>query len=284
MGETVKRIFYETDLKAYNSFLENEWTTKIMEDLESHKVLQELIIDLIINWRGASYTTYLPLQTIDHVQSFYEGYQKSDRPNYNLVRLTEIIIQRFNNKIPEFKVDPTLARKMKTEIIKIGSDVNEAFDKVERIFPLEETWNEYLKTPSHQITLWSTQRICYVALFSAFENFIIQSLKIGLSVSSYQINRDTNKDIKTVFGDQILSKCWANDKIDLIRQTRHCLVHGAGKISAKLKQRKHNFEIIDDEIQITPTDTKNSYNTLKEAVTIFTKNAKKHPNFNLVGT
>lgn len=122
--------------------------------------------------------------------------------------------------------------------------------------------------PGFQMMLWGCQRTCFVSVHCAYENFLTCVVGMGKNDNEYWKPRENQfrRDIQDVFGKRILELVWTHDTIVNSRIARNCLSHASGKVTDELRNRKHNFEILEGHIHITPRDLREQMDVMKLAI------------------
>lgn len=273
-------IYVDDRISSYENFFENDWANEMNNIAMGSKKLGNALLDLFVDWRGASNVTHLPRQLIEHIKSFHDGFVNSQRPSSDLLNLSVALTQRLGRDFPELNsLDPALQRRIQERIVKIGYEIQASAQYTPIVLPLEEIWRHYIGNQSYALTIWSSQRIVYIEVYNAYESFLAQCMRIALRMNSYRIENGFAREFESIFGPALLSNCWSRNEVFTIKQARHCLSHSGGKINDKLLKAKHNFKVVDKILQITPNDTKAAYHILKECVKAVLQQATEKPEF-----
>ncbi|MHC4405717.1 MAG: hypothetical protein ACYTG0_39225 [Planctomycetota bacterium] len=281
MDRITKNLFLDDRLESYRNFFSDDWGHRIDALVNGAPTLEVLVFDLMMDWRGAAYTVSFPAQMLEHFRSFAEGFVRDPEPNTGILRLADNVLARFSRDLPELRAEPELQRKLHEQFVTVAAELKEAQDKVQLEFPVEQLWQDYLGHHVFRITIWSSLRICYVAIYNAYDNFLGQCTSVahnGAEVRTTDRN-SFNPKFRAAFGDTAFHKCWANNDINVARLARHALSHAGGRETAKLSRQSHNFRVEDGVIHITPIDVKLLYSTLKDAAFALAETAKDKPEF-----
>jgi hypothetical protein len=134
-------------------------------------------------------------------------------------------------------------------------------------------WEQFKRINAFNAALGKTSENCYVAIYCAYEDYILQSIKVVLSEDKIRVtDRDFNRKLTSVIEERVASKCWNNNKFDLAKEIRHCLVHNGGRPTESLLKKQNLPEIVENNILITPIEVRELYSIIKECVYIFTSN------------
>jgi hypothetical protein len=256
------------DLEDYRNFFSDDWGKRIDDLTASTAKLEPLIFDLMMEWRAAAYTASLPALILEHMQAYHDSFVKTRELNTTLLRLANGIVARMESKLPELTSDPSLLRRIRKTVLDLGIEIEDARDAATFDFPMQETWQSYIKEYVYQLSLWGSQRICYVSIYNSYDNFLTQCIRIATGIADYRsFNRTKFKsDFAAAFGDQLLKKCCDNTDFDVARFARNSLSHSGGRLTPELAGLKHAFVVCDGFIHITPKDTKGLFALLKGAV------------------
>lgn len=281
MQEDIRRnVYIETNLQSYRNFFSDDWGERI-DKLTAHvPKLSPLVFDLMMEWRAAAYTVSLPLSILEHVKEYHDGFVTTGDVNTTLLRLAALVLAKLSHDMPDLSADPPLVRRLRARIVDLGAQLEEARDVAQFEFPMDETWRSYIEHPVYQLSLWGSQRICYVSIYNSYENFLTQCVRIARSLDRC---RTSDKEFKShlvaAFGEHLRDTCWTTSELHIARLARHALSHAGGRITDDLAQQRHAFVVCDSRIQVTPENTKALFATLKNAVHSLAEKAITLPAF-----
>ena len=196
------------------------------------------------------------------------------------LRFAEVVLKKLSHRVPELIADPQLQRTMRQEVVDLTAEFKDAQSKVRIELPIEKLWEQYLAHHVYRITLWSTLRICYVAIYNAYDNFAQQCTFVA---HKGQKIRTTNRDFKDkfseAFGATALQKCWTSPDVKMARWARNALSHGSGRATKEILENPHNFQIEDGIIHVRPSDVKEVYLILKDSAFALCEAAKDKSEF-----
>jgi hypothetical protein len=158
-------------------------------------------------------------------------------------------------------------------------------------------WDYYMGIGTFKTTLWSSQRICYAAIYHAYENFVTRCVAEAKNKPNYRPKKhkrtptealgDDLNDIIPGAGDY----CLKDAHVDFARLVRNALAHNGGRsapeIEAKNTEHKtdggrvHKLMILDGMIQVVPDDTRFLFDLLKQKVLWLAEKAKDHPKYRI---
>src|SRR5262245_23849434 len=126
-----------------------------------------------------------------------------------------------------------------------------------------------MKVSVFYLGLWGSQRIAYVAIYNAYDNFISHLVRSALNLARCRASEDGfKKRLVEAFGEPLKDKCWTDHRLNIARAARHSLSHAGGRVTKELGdlRPKHDFVVVDDRIQITPDKTRELFRLLTECV------------------
>lgn len=272
--EIVGTIFVDDRLDSYKNFFDDDWAQRIIKLSHSAPILEGAVIDLIIGWRATSYTSALPAEILNHISAFYDGHMRAEASNSLLLRMSEAIRDKLAREMPELQSNPLLLRNIQSKLVDICARTRDAHEQSWPEFPLERSWQSYLETIAYQLTLWGSQRTCYIAIYTGYESFLVQCVKHACGLERCRtMDKDFNEHLKNTFGEDIRDKCWTNTEINIAQSVRTALVHAGGHVTEDLAKKQHRPKVLNDRIQVIPADTKQLFDHLKEAAYALTEKA-----------
>lgn len=278
--DILRTVYVATTLDAYRNFFNDDWGERVDRLAASKTKLSEIIFDLMMEWRAAAYTASLPVSILEHIKAYHDSFVNTGELNTTLLRLAQVIPAQLAQELPELSVDPSSLRRIREKLVDIGARIEEARDNATTEFPLEETWQSYLEHHVYQLSLWGSQRICFVSIYNSYENFLMRAVCIAQSNDSCRTSdREFKKYLFESFGEDLRNKCWTSGELNIARLARHSLSHAGGRLTDKLKEQNHGFVIRDGRIQIVPEKTKALFSLLKDCVYSLAEKAVTMPEF-----
>jgi hypothetical protein len=127
-----------------------------------------------------------------------------------------------------------------------------------------------LANPEFQLSIWGSQRLCYGAVYYAYEDFLARCYRLSACEPGCRVDREFGKRFGSQYGAALRQSCWDDHRVLVARLTRHALVHNGGRLTSDLKKMsKHGLTLLGEDIQIYPSLTKGLYGVLKDRVTKF---------------
>lgn len=148
--------------------------------------------------------------------------------------------------------------------------VNGVYDSVYTIVPpdwsRQDVWNDYLTHNEFRVVLWKLAESMHCSIYYAYENLMVNILKKIRNAGIRVTDKDFNKILIEVYGDNFANKIWTSSFVSVSREVRNCIVHNGGKPSDRLLKMKPLPLIKDGDVMISASDTRKLYNTLKPLV------------------
>jgi hypothetical protein len=219
-------------------------------------------------WRSASYTAQMPATSIRLAHATAVGRGSFVSPDSSIVAYSEKIIGQLCQRVPEVVNYTGLRPRLVAELVTISAEFRDKVAAVKVDYPLEPIWTQFMTDTAFRISLWSSQRIAYVAFYNAYEAFIVDCLKVGIGLTHLRSTEKKafNEALRTGLGTDISSPCWSHHEINIARLVRHALSHNGGRETEVLKKQMHGIKLIGEELQIVPEDIHRMLRRLRKAV------------------
>lgn len=280
MDELSRNLLFDERIEPYQGYIPEGWMAKVSEKVKQNSVLDHLLMDLSLSWRTTSYTASMPAVVVKSVQSSTVGYAGHISPDSTIVQFTDAVLKKLSRKLPELIDDRTFRSRMASELAILADEVRTCQAAIKVEVPIEPMWKDFLKEHVFVMSLWSSQRVSYVAFYNAYEAFLIDCLKQLLGSTSLRTNhKEFLNALRTGFGADISIPCWTDSRIDVIRNVRHALSHAGGRVTADLKKQKHGIRLLDGTLQIFPEDNHQLLRRLRAGVDSLVEVAAEHPRF-----
>jgi hypothetical protein len=265
-----RRISTYPGIKAYQEYMPDDWGEKLIGPIREGTILERLLLDLAVSWRSASYTAQMPATAIKAMHAAAIGRAKFVSPDTSIVAYSDAILAKLSRQVPELVENSGLRARIQAALVTVAAEFRDQAAAVKDDYPLEPIWAEFMNDTAFRISLWSSQRVAYVAFYNAYESFLVDCLKVGKGLSSLRSTdkKAFNDALRTALSKDISGPCWSHHEINIPRLVRHALSHNGGRITTDLKNipQKHGIEVIDDVLQIMPEDVHRMLRRLRKAV------------------
>jgi hypothetical protein len=267
MPDPNRQLFVDDRIDSYIGYLSSEWPQRVSDAAKSAPVLDDILLDLLLAWRTTAYTASMPAVFVQSLQTATESYVSTVSPDSSVIAFADAVLARLSRKLPQIVEDGQLRAELAKELVTLTADIRDARATAKVKVPLEPIWRSYLQLDAFAMGVWSSQRVCYVAFYSAYENFLIRCVKQALGVKQLRTTSAEFKPaLRSRFGRDILDSCWGNSDMNLARLVRHALSHAGGRETDDLRRHRHKITLVDGVLQIAPDDNHSLLKTLKSAV------------------
>jgi hypothetical protein len=181
------------------------------------------------------------------------------------------------------RLRPMLRKKLQEAIGEIDEDALALRERVrDEVFSRnKDVWGDLIKQRAFCTSLWSSERMCYSALYYAYEWFLTACVGIKRSEPDYRWFQAAvfRRDFESAFGAVLAKDCLDDEEILIARHARNAFAHRGGRIDDKLGALPHTFEIDGDVIQVNALHTSSLYQKLRTRATQLAQTAALLPEF-----
>jgi len=274
-----KNVQIELRLDLYRDFFDRDWFEKRTDETRGTSLYQP-VFDLGAAWRYAANTHVLPWLLATMVQGATEMNVNTTEPfgKKYIADVRNVLVERMGDSIRNMQ-----RKRIQRELEAIYEEAY-AITVTARASAPDMMWQNMLQNSEFRFALVGSQRLCYGAIYYAYEDFLTRCVGLAKGITDFRLFRraDFQREITAEFGAAVCDQCWDNVDINLARVTRHALVHNGCRINREfneaLKAVKRPLEVSDDEIQIMAPDTSSLFHLLKDRASQLITAALQHPN------
>jgi len=277
-GEVAHHIVVDRLRESYRGLYEEPLAKAIEGAVANVPLLAAPTSNLLLQWRGISYAVEFPSSLVAHMSAFAGSFLAQQAPHSNILKLADAVLAQCSSALPELTSDPLLARKLHATVVDLAARVPNASASGDYLSPPDKWWDAYLEEKVFRMTLWSSLRVGYMAVFNAYETFISQCVQQLSGVRDLRSGSKQFKEyLKQYLGRHLSEKCWYAADIYALRQVRHSLSHAGGRVTDALRTARHGVHVHDDILQIMPTDIRRAYGTLGRAALVLINTVRNEP-------
>jgi hypothetical protein len=255
-------IWIEDRLEAYGTFFRDDFAKKALAASKRSEKLDRIAFDLVCAWRSASYSGALPAVLVMTLKSFHDGYTNEPR-SAGMLKYSEVVLSQLCLAVPTLTLDEKLGRAIQSSILDISCRIVEVDKSLKLDLDLEAAWKDYLKIVPFQLGVHALMRQTYLAIFSAYEDYIISLLKLASGEPNIRItDRDFNKKFRGAFGD-LVESVWYDSRIQKAKLVRHALMHAGGRVTKDLECQDIPVLVHEGYLHIFPEHNQALYDLLK---------------------
>lgn len=258
-----KPLIIDKRQDAYGTFFSDNFGHDAFAASDAATVLAEPIFDLVADWRSASYVGALPASIPHTIKQFHDGYVNAETNPSGVLRFSDVVLTRLSREIPDLVADPALQRTLRERLVALTSEITEIKSELRPELDGESVWQQYLGLHPFHMGLHGTMRLVYLAVYGAYENFVVRVLSIAHGGKRIRVtDRDFKKDFRDALGDMI-DDTWFAEDIRVARLVRHSLMHAGGRVTDDLRNCRIPVVVHDDILNVFPEHISNLYNALK---------------------
>ena len=248
--------------EAYGAFFRDDFAIKALEASKRSESLDRIAFDLVCAWRSASYSGALPSVLVMTLKSYHDGYTNEPR-SAGMLKYSEAVLSQLYLAVPALTSNEKLSRSIQSSILDISCRIVEVDKSLKLDFDLEAAWQDYLKLIPFQLGVHALMRQTYLAVFSAYENYIISLLKLASGDPNIRINsKDINKKFRGTFGD-LVESVWFDTRIQKAKLVRHAVMHAGGRVTKDLECQEIPVLVHEGYLHIFPEHNQALYDLLK---------------------
>ena len=248
--------------EAYGTFFHDDFAKKALEASKRSESLDRIAFDLVCAWRSTSYSGALPAVLVMTLKSFHDGYTNEPR-SAGMLKYSEVVLSQLCLAVPTLTLDEKLGRAIQSSILDISCRIVEVDKSLKLDLDLEAAWKDYLKIVPFQLGVHALMRQTYLAIFSAYEDYIISLLKLASGEPNIRItDRDFNKKFRGAFGD-LVESVWYDSRIQKAKLVRHALMHAGGRVTKDLECHDIPVKVHEGYLHIFPEHNQALYDLLK---------------------
>jgi hypothetical protein len=275
-------MFIDECLESYKTFFDHDWARRIM-DVTAGTKLDDCVFSLCVNWKAAANTHIVPWFVVTSMAHFAAGMTKSHEPlTVKIIKATAArLLAEMGDSLRNMQ-----RKKLSNAIDRIGKEVCEGLERQEDQEELkpEFYWQMYLGSQyphEFRLIVWGSQRICYGAVYHAYEDFIRGCVRIAScpkTHAGYSGHRKLMDEVEKHFGQQVAQDCLNAPEVRAARLVRNALAHNGGKETDELKKIQHGIRVEGGVLQIMAPDTRRLFDVLKDRAYKLVEKALALPN------
>lgn len=268
------KIRVDDDINSYKGFFDHQWAKQFKLLVESTK-LSDAAFNLCAEWKGISNARSLPWLMIGGMVDTVDSALNSHIPLP--VKVIQDLVKKIEDRMETHRI--SLSTQDRTALCSEIKIIETQTIKKLRDNPLRgdvnQLWTTYLKNQEFLLAIWMSETNAFRSIYFAYENFLIKTIEVATGKQGLRAN-DLECELRELFSENIFQKCWKDVSIDLPRLIRHSLVHNGFKPTGELGSKyKGKFHVEGGKIVIMAYHTNQLFNSMKEKILVFAKEAVK---------
>ena len=267
-------IKLDDDINSYEGFFDHQWAKKFSSLVESTK-LSDAAFNLCAEWKGISNARRLLWLMMNGLKDAVDSALNSHTPFP--LQVIQGLVKRIADQVETHRISlsPQDRAALCSEIQGIESQIIQKLHDNPVSEDLNQIWATYLKEPEILLAIWMSEINAFRSIYFAYESFLIKTVEIATRRQGLRAN-DLERELRDLFGENVLQTCWTDEAIDLPRLIRHALVHNGFKPTGELGSRyKGKFLVEDGKIVIMAHHTNQLFHSMKESALFFVNEAIK---------
>jgi hypothetical protein len=271
-SDVIGNVRIDDRLESYKTFFDHDWSRRI-SDLANGRALEKAVWTLAISWKAAANTHAMPWLMMHSMYNLWQSFVDGDHAFAPalVTALADRLPAEMGNSLSNMR-----RKQLANAVRDIADQVKDATTEAASAFDLKTLWSDFLAPDimEFHLSLWGSQRLCYGAVYHAYENFIRQCVEIARKEPEYRaLFAKLVTDGKAAFGNEVIAKCLEDQVVTAARLTRNALAHNGGRMTEQLSRIPHDLVVENDEIQIMPLHTKRLFDELKQRALTLTETA-----------
>jgi hypothetical protein len=264
-ADVIGTVRIDDRLESFKTFFDHEWSRRISE-LSNGTALEKPVWTLAISWKGAANTHVMPWLMMHSMKNLWQGFVEGNRAfGPALVSaLVDRLPAEMGNSLSNMR-----RKQLESAVRIIAEQVNEATNDATSAFDLKTLWSDFLSPDiqEFQLSLWGCQRLCYGAVYHAYENFVRQCVGMVREEPDYRaLFGKLVADGKAAFGDEAIAYCLKDQFVKVARLTRNALAHNGGRLTDELRRLPHRL-VVEIVLSLKMTKSKSCLSTRKTSST-----------------
>jgi hypothetical protein len=253
-----------TGPEDYSSFFDHNWAREFLALADGTKISGPAF-DLCTDWKGAANTFRMPWLFVHSLDDFQKGFMQGREPFWEkLTRgLRDHILNKMGSNLSNMK------RKELVSIIdEISREAQETIARTPPPFQMGPVWAAFSQNKEFALALWGCQRLCYSALYHAYENFLRRCVAEARGDPHYRPHwKMLRRDLDALMPPNMGAECLDDGHVAVARLARDTLDHNGGMETAELREMRHGLAVLQGRIEPLPADIRALFDLLKTKVT-----------------
>jgi len=262
--DLIQHVRIDDCLKSYRTFFDHDWARRI-GDLASGTVLDEAVFALGITWKSVANTHLMPWLLADSLAELLQSFLGGTEPTASRVirAIHDQLLKSIGGSLP-MRARKRLSAKINDLSASAILARDQAHRRLERRYNSNAIWQELLQTSEFRLSIWGSQRVCYGAVYHAFEDFARHCIAIASGEEDdWRPSGEVLEVARATYGNDFVDSILGDHALTVARLVRNALAHRGGRLTKELENINHGFGVEDGVVQIMACDTANLYHVLK---------------------
>jgi hypothetical protein len=259
-----KQYYVDPDPNSYRSFFDHDWARQMFAEGDKAN-LSDAVFSLCEAWKGAANTAALPWLTVELAANSADGFFNHRQPYAS--EFLDALSVRVGGRVQP-PLSPAQQQSLGREIGALNHELLAEMKQHPVHLNRRDMWDELCKHKEFCISLITSQRLAYAAVYYAYEDFLVTCYLLLSGAPDYRIGRSFPSDLTNIYGAQFTNNIWSHAEVTIPRLVRHAIAHNGARETSDLAKTGDTIGVIDGMLQITPTATRVAFNSLKDRATV----------------
>ncbi|WP_428307690.1 hypothetical protein [Lacipirellula sp.] len=255
MSDWSRKIEIDPDWQDYEIQITPGWTRKVSDSTSRRNRLIPVFYDFAADLSGATMAASLPYLLTSNIVHYHKGYVQAKEEPTTSQRLADVVTLLLARKLrgrANLTADQLL--EIQSACLEIQQEFKVAYAQTSGISH-DYVWDGFMKEPRTHRMAWHSQQLCFVAAFSAFENFLVQSVAVAMKQPTFKKKRaEEFPELRDAFGQAIYDQSWSDKYMASVRLARNAILHNGGRETDSLRTLGHGFLVKEKMLQIKASD------------------------------
>lgn len=271
-------IVIDERLESYKRFFDHDWARQLLALTDGTKI-SKAALDLCADWKSAANAFGMPWLFIHGLDDFQKGFMQVQEPAcQKLARaLRDHILNEFGSRLSHMK------RKDLISIVdKVSQAAQEATERAAPAFQIDQVWAAFSQNKEFTLALRGCQRLCYPALYHAYENFVRRCVAEARGDPNCRPHWAALRDeLDRLMPPSMGTDCLGDSQVEVARLARDTLNHNGGMMTENLSKTRHKLTVVQGRIEPLPKDILTLFDLLKTKVRKLAERARTLAEFQL---
>jgi hypothetical protein len=250
MTDWIRRIEIDPDWYDYEIEVTPGWIKRVDASMSKRNRLTPVLFDLATDLGGATMAASLPFVLTSNIVHYHKGHLEGKQNKSYTHRVADAITLKLASKLRgSLKLSPQDLIEIQGACREIQRDLELAYEVAVPVSH-QYVWQRFREETRIQRMAWHGQQLCFVAAYSALENFLVQSVAVALKQPSFKKKRaDEFPELRDLFGEEIHDMAWADPYPVSVRLARNAILHNGGRETDTLSSHGHDILVRDQILQ-----------------------------------
>ena len=259
-----KHIMLDPKRESYIPFFDDDFPELAFRASDDNTELYEIVFDLVAEWRSLSYASALPATIPAALAAFHDGYTNDVGNQTGILKFADTILKKVALEAPDLTSDPETQKRLHDKLVNIAGEITAINENLDIRMNADSVWQAYLSLVPFTLGLSGTLRVVFIAMYSAYENFVVRCLSCANDGQQFKITKHKKFEeaFRGTFGN-LFDECWGNEDFRPFRLVRNSFVHAGGRVTNQLRDVDIPVVVYENRLHVYPEHIRALYSVLK---------------------